>query len=221
MVIAEEQTQGRGRRGRSWSSPPGLNLYLSAILRPELPPQRAPEMTLVAAVALCETLRDSRVDAHIKWPNDLLVDGKKVAGILTELSAEPDRVHFVVLGIGVNLNAGAEDFPEEVAGIATSVHHARGQKVPRALFTAALLYRLEEWLGRHDAEGFAPVREAWKELSGTLGQQVLVRTDKREFVGQAFDIDEVGALLVRTDTGVERVLAGDVEQVRPKLRPAR
>ena len=115
LVVAETQTNGRGRRGRRWSSPGHLNLYCSFVLRPELPPQRAPELTLLTAVAVAESLRAAGVPADIKWPNDLLVAGRKVAGILTELSADLDRIHFVVVGIGINLNAGREDFPPELA----------------------------------------------------------------------------------------------------------
>ncbi|MFT3836614.1 MAG: biotin--[acetyl-CoA-carboxylase] ligase [Myxococcaceae bacterium] len=217
IVVAEEQTKGRGRRGRGWVSPPGKNLYFSAILRPELPPARAPELTLVAAVALAETIREAGAEAFIKWPNDVQVDGKKVAGILTELSADTERVHFVVVGVGVNLNLDAADFPPELRELATSLSEARKQKVPRALFTAALWTRLEEWLDRHAAEGFQPVREAWKKLSSTLGQDVLVRTERNELRGIAEDIDENGALLVKTADGkVEKVLAGDVEQLRSR-----
>lgn len=220
VVVTEQQTAGRGRRGRTWVSPAGLNLYCSAILRPELPPQRAAELTLVAAVALAESLHEAGADARIKWPNDVQLGGRKVAGILTELSAEPERVHFVILGIGVNLNAGPEDFPPEVASTATSLSMALGRPVNRALFTASLWNRLEEWLDRHLEDGFEAVRLRWKELSSTLGQEVLVRTDRTELRGVAEDIDEAGALLVRTGEGaLERVLAGDVEQLRPRVVP--
>lgn len=217
IVVAEQQTAGKGRRGRTWVSPTGLNLYFSAILRPELPPQRAPELTLVAAVALAEALREADADARIKWPNDVQIGGRKVAGILTELSAEPERVHYVVLGVGVNLNAGAEHFPPEVAETATSLSQALGRRVNRALFTTALWGRLEEWLDLHHEVGFDPVRQRWKELSSTLGQEVRVRTDRSELRGVAEDIDVSGALMVRTAEGtLERVLAGDVEQLRPR-----
>lgn len=214
VVICEQQTQGRGRRGRSWISPPGLNLYFSVILRPELPPQRAPELTLVAAVALAQTLREGGAHAEIKWPNDLLVDDRKIAGILTELSAEPDRVHFAIVGIGVNLNSRKDDFPAELAGAATSLRLVRGDRVPRALFAAALWTRLEEWLDVHAEQGFGPIRAAWKDHAATLGRDVLVKSEGRELRGLAEDIDDAGALLVRTESGLERVLAGDVEQLR-------
>lgn len=222
VVITEQQTQGRGRRGRAWVSPPGLNLYFSVVLRPELPPQRAPELTLVAAVAVAQTLQEAGGDARIKWPNDLLIGGRKVGGILTELSAEPEQIHFVILGVGVNLNARLADFPPEVAEIATSLAEARSQRVPRALFTAALLTRLEQWLEVHKSEGFEPIRAAWKKHSATLGQEVLVKTERREFTGVAEDIDPSGALLVRTKDGtVEKVVAGDVEQLRTRAQPGR
>ncbi|MEW6431015.1 MAG: biotin--[acetyl-CoA-carboxylase] ligase [Myxococcota bacterium] len=216
VVIAEAQTAGKGRRGRSWSSPPGKNLYCSVILRPEIPPARAPELTLVAAVALAETLREAGGDAGIKWPNDVQLGGRKVAGILTELSADAERVHFVVVGLGVNLNATADDFPPELAEVATSLKLARGTEVPRALFTAALLTRLEQWFDTWAEEGFAPVRAAWKKLSTILGREVLVRGEQNELRGIAEDIDDGGALLLRVGGTVERVLAGDVEQVRAR-----
>ncbi|MGZ6096983.1 MAG: biotin--[acetyl-CoA-carboxylase] ligase [Myxococcaceae bacterium] len=220
LIVAETQTAGRGRRGRSWASPPGKNLYASLVLRPELPPQRAPELTLLAAVAVAEALRAEGVEASIKWPNDVQVGGRKIAGILTELSAESDRVHFVVLGIGVNLNAGASDFPPDVSELATSVLRVRGRRVDRAGFVARLMRLLERWLVVHENEGFGPVRVRWRALSSTLGLEVLVKSERRELRGVAEDIDIDGALLLRTEDGVERVLAGDVEQVRPRVRPS-
>ncbi|MBE2252258.1 MAG: biotin--[acetyl-CoA-carboxylase] ligase [Myxococcus sp.] len=216
VVIAEEQTAGKGRRGRAWVSPPGKNLAMSIVLRPEISPSRAPEVTLVAAVALAETLKEAGAPARIKWPNDVQLDGRKVAGVLTELSADTERVHFLVLGIGVNLNTDAADFPPEVRELATSVKLARALTVPRALFAAALLTRLEAWLDTWQEQGFGPVREAWKSASSTLGQEVLVRADAKELRGVAEDIDDSGALMLRVDGRLERVLAGDVEQLRAR-----
>ena len=216
VIVTEHQTAGKGRRGRSWVSPAGKSLAMSVILRPEIAPSRAPELTLLAAVALTETLRDSGVEASIKWPNDVQIGGKKVAGILTELSADVERVHFVVLGIGVNLNTEQSDFPPELAEIATSVSLNRTSPVHRALFTAALLGKLEQWLDTWTEEGFEPVRKAWKAMASTLGQDVLVRADSRELRGIAEDIDATGALLLRVGDKVERVLSGDVEQIRSR-----
>jgi BirA family biotin operon repressor/biotin-[acetyl-CoA-carboxylase] ligase len=216
VVVAEAQTAGRGRRGRTWSSPARKNLYFSVVLRPDLPPSRAPELTLVASVAVCEALQQAGVDARIKWPNDLLVSGRKIAGILTELAADPDCVQWVVLGVGVNVNARAEDFPAEVRGEATSILLERGQAAPRALFAAACFTALEGWLDRHAEGGFPAIREAWKRHSATLGREVAVRLDAREIVGVAEDLDESGALLVRTEAGVERILSGEVRMLRPR-----
>lgn len=216
VIVTEHQTQGKGRRGRVWVSPAGKNLALSVILRPDIAPARAPELTLVAAVALVETLKDSNVDASIKWPNDVQIGGKKVAGILTELSADVERVHFVIVGIGVNLNSELKDFPAEVAEIATSVSINRPSPVHRALFTAALLSKLEDWYDTWAEQGFEPVRAAWKSHTSMLGQEVLVRSDAKELRGVAEDIDPSGALLLRTGDRVERILSGDVEQVRTR-----
>ena len=216
VVVAETQTAGRGRRGRPWVSPPGKNLYLSVVLRPELAPVQASELTLVASLAVCDALRQAGVDAGIKWPNDLVASGKKIAGILTELAAEPERVHWVVVGVGVNVNARAEDFPEELRREATSVLLERGAPAPRALFAAACLTALEGWVDRHADEGFGVVRDAWRERSVTLGREVLVRTDGREIRGTAEDIDDQGALLVRGPEGRERILVGDVALLRPR-----
>ena len=215
VVIAERQTAGRGRRGRTWISPPGGNLYLSAVLRPDMPPQRAPEITLVASVALCHAVRRAGADAGIKWPNDLVVGDRKLCGILTEMAADEGRVQWVVLGAGVNLNARPEDFPEELRPWVTSVAAERGQPVPRALFAAAALALLEEWLDRHAEGGFAAVRDEWRVLSDTLGREVRVSAEGREVSGLAEDVDESGALLVRSGAGLEAFRAGDVAHLRP------
>jgi BirA family transcriptional regulator, biotin operon repressor / biotin---[acetyl-CoA-carboxylase] ligase len=217
VVIAETQTAGRGRRGRVWVSPPRRNLYFSVVLRPDLPPTRAAELTLVASLAICDALRQAGVvHAGIKWPNDVLAGGKKIAGILTELAAEPDRVQWVVIGVGVNVNARPEDFPEELRDEATSIAIERGEPAPRALFAAACLTALEDWLDVHAERGFEAIRDAWRERTVTLGRQVAVRADGREIVGTAEDIDEQGALLVRTPERIERILAGDVQLLRPR-----
>jgi len=217
VVVAEAQTGGRGRRGRSWVTAPGRNVAFSVVLRPSgLPTARAPELTLVASLAICDALRRAGVDAGIKWPNDVLVGGRKIAGILTELAAEPDQVHWVVVGVGVNVNARAEDFPPELRGLATSVLLERGQPAPRALFLVACLTLLEEWYDRHAEEGFEPIRAAWKERSVTLGREVVVQLDDLELVGRAEDLDASGALLVRSAAGVERITSGDVSLLRPR-----
>ena len=214
-VIAERQAQGRGRLGRSWASPPRRNLYLSVVLRPGLPPARAPEIPLTAAVAVADALRDVGVDAGIKWPTDLHVDGRKIAGLLGEASFDPRRLLFVVLGLGVNLNAAPYDLPEEVRALAATAREILGRPVERAPFAAGVLNHLETWLGRLETEGFAPVAAAWRERSVTLGRRVRVTEFDRVLEGDAVDIDDTGALLLRTEAGVERILSGDVTSLRP------
>jgi BirA family transcriptional regulator, biotin operon repressor / biotin---[acetyl-CoA-carboxylase] ligase len=212
LIIAEAQREGRGRRGRRWLSPPGSNLTFSIVLRPQLPPSRAPELTLTAAVALTEVLRDAGFDARIKWPNDLLVRGRKVAGILTELSADAERIHYAILGVGLNVNLQKGELPPEVAELATSLRIERGEPVPRVFLLAALLTALETWIERLQQEGFAAIRTRWLELSATLGKRVRVELGKRPLEGEATDLDADGALLVRDDAGkTHRVVAGDVE----------
>lgn len=216
VVIADAQTQGRGRHGRSWESPAGCNLYFSLVLRPELPPAHAPELTLVAAIALCEAIRETGCErAQIKWPNDVEIGGRKAAGILTELSADGGGVNFVVVGVGVDVNVTAEQLSPEVREIATSVRIALGRPYPRARLLARILDRFESWLDRYEDEGFAVVRARWTALSSTVGARVRLSLEGRAVDGRAEGIDEAGHLLVRADSGaLEKVVAGDVQMLR-------
>lgn len=215
LVVAEAQRQGRGRRGRSWLAPRGSSLLFSLVLRPELPPARAPELTLAAAVAVCEVLREASFDARIKWPNDVLVRGRKVAGILTELSAAPGALRFAILGVGLNVNFERGALPPEVAENATSLRLERGEPVPRVFLLATLLASIERWLNLLVAEGFEKVAARWSELSATLGARVRVEDGEQRVEGLAMELDPSGALLVRDDAGhVHRVLAGDVLPAR-------
>lgn len=209
VVVADEQTRGRGRLGRHWHSPPGESLYLSVVLRPPLPPHRVPPLTLAAGVAVAEALLVFDVTPQLKWPNDVQLDGKKVAGILTEMSADIDRVHHLVVGIGVNLNG--RQFPDELAAIATSVVLARGAAVGRAEFAAVLCARLEDWLNQFVADGAAPVVAAWKQHARFFGRRVVVTAGRDRLEGVAEDLEEDGALRLRTDDGrTVRVVAGEV-----------
>ena len=201
VVIADRQTSGRGRRGRGWVSPPGANLYASILLRPQLEPRHAPELTLVAAVAFCEALRDLGAPVVIKWPNDLQIEGRKVG--------------FVVLGVGVNVNLNPEELPPELSAVATSLKEALGRELDRAQVLSAMLSRLERWLEVHAREGFEPVRARWSELSSTLGARVRVNLESQSMEGEAVGLDLDGALLLREDSGeVRRIVAGDVENLR-------
>jgi BirA family transcriptional regulator, biotin operon repressor / biotin---[acetyl-CoA-carboxylase] ligase len=216
VVIADVQTAGRGRRGRPWISPPSASIALSAILRPALPPARAPEIALAAAVGVCEASRELGARAAaIKWPNDIECAGRKLAGLLTELRTDGERTRHVVLGVGLNCNAEPLDFPEELRESATSLRIERGEAVPRALACARLLEALDEWLALHDLEGFAPVRDRFRQLSSTLGRRVHIELEPGTLDGDALDLADDGALLVRSERGeLVRVVAGDVTHCR-------
>ncbi len=212
VVVADFQTRGRGRRGRSWVAPRGKAVTFSVVLRPAIAPVRAPEITIAAAVAAAEAAREmGAASARIKWPNDVECKGRKIAGLLTELRAEPDRVRHAVLGVGFNVSLQMRDFPEELRPVATSLLLESGERQPRPLVCARLLEHVEEWLSLHETEGFGPVADRWRELSSTLGRRVRI-TGADPIEGDAVDLAEDGALLVRTAPGaLVRVLAGDVE----------
>ncbi len=212
VVIAETQRQGRGRLGRRWQSPPFANLYISVILRPQLPPANAPQITLMAAVALAETVAAFISTAPaIKWPNDILVGGKKLAGILTEAACSGGRVEHVILGVGVNLNYRSDMMPEEIRGHATAVAEVSGKAVHREGFLRRLIQTLDRCYGELEESGFDPLARRWSNYFALRDRQVRVQSLGQVMVGRARGIDRDGALLVEDDRGVlQRVIAGDV-----------
>jgi BirA family biotin operon repressor/biotin-[acetyl-CoA-carboxylase] ligase len=213
LVIADEQTAGRGRRGRNWFSPPHSGVWMSLILRPDLPPAQAAQITLVTAVAMSRALtRVTGVQAGIKWPNDILFGKRKCCGILTEMHAEFDRVHHLVLGIGINVNVPQEKFPADLQEIATSLQAVKGAAIQRAEVVRAVLEELEPLYRRFVAKGgFASVREDWKRSNITLGRQIVAQTARGPISGEALDIDEFGVLLVRRGDGeVEKIYSADI-----------
>lgn len=211
VVIAETQTKGKGRIGRKWESPAGMNLYISIILRPKVAPQGAQGLTFVAAVAAAEAVASEGLKPAVKWPNDILIGGRKTAGILLEMDSEPDRVHFVVAGIGVNLNMKKEMFPEQISQTATSLLEEAGSPVDRARFTANLLASIEKWYGVYLSEGFPPVLEAWKGYFRSFGKPLKVTFFDRAVEGICAGVDDSGALLLERDGRIERIISGDVE----------
>ncbi len=214
VVIAESQRRGRGRLGRQWVSPPGRNLYLSLVLRPSLPPAAAPQITLVVGLAAAEAVREWTPAVGIKWPNDLVSGGRKLAGILTEMSADEGRVHFVIAGIGVNLNSEPEDFPPELRPLATSLRVVSGALVDRARFVARLLHRLEVRYDQFLREGFATIAPSWEELSELTGETILVQSQGERIEGTVLGLADDGALRVREGRdGERRIVAGDVTVV--------
>jgi BirA family biotin operon repressor/biotin-[acetyl-CoA-carboxylase] ligase len=214
LVVAERQTRGRGRLGRHWVSPARVNLYASFVVRPRLQPADAPQLALAAAVAVARALAPLAAGrVAIKWPNDCLLDGKKVAGILTELDAEVDRIRAVVLGIGVNLNATARAFPRELRPIATSVLLATGTAVDRPRFAAALCGTLEAVYDRVVSDGFAVLADEWESLSCLTGRRVTIDCAGRRSEGTVRGIDTAGRLVLDGASGEERIMAGDVSIV--------
>jgi len=218
VVVAESQEKGRGRLGRQWFSPPFLNLYASVILRPEIPPSQAPLLTLMAAVATAETVEQfSGLRPLIKWPNDILLGNRKIAGLLNEMHSEMDRVHFVILGIGVNLNVDSESFPPEIRHLATSLKRETGEAVSRRVFFSSLLQNLEKWYDSFLKEGRGSVLEAWRDWARIKGKKVRVTSFGEVVTGIAIDIDSDGALILKTKDGRQkRVVAGDVEYTKTK-----
>jgi BirA family biotin operon repressor/biotin-[acetyl-CoA-carboxylase] ligase len=215
LVVADSQTDGRGRLGRHWVSPPNVNLYISFILRPKLPPARAPQITLMAAVALAETLQSFLpVPPSIKWPNDITVNGKKLAGILTEVNCGTESVEFVILGIGLNVNYPVDLMPEEIRQRATSVLVERQNKVSREDLLWRLIQDLDRCYGELEANGFAPLAPRWEAYFGWRGQRMRVELLDQVAFGIARGIDHDGALLLEDDHGrLQRVIAGDVTPV--------
>ena len=207
IIIAEEQTAGRGRLSRGWFSPPRSGLWFSVILRPDFfLPADAPKCTLLAAVAVSRAIASLGIEPQIKWPNDILYDGQKLVGILTEMSAQTDGIDYIVIGMGVNANL--RRFPAELN--ATSLALIKDASVNRAALLADILNELEDLYLTVKREGFAPVLDEWRKHSVTLGSEVNVIGQNENFAGRAVDIDEYGALLVDTPQGIRRVLAGDV-----------
>jgi BirA family biotin operon repressor/biotin-[acetyl-CoA-carboxylase] ligase len=215
IVLAEEQKSGRGRLARGWFSPYARGIWFSVVLRPKFPPQEAPKCTLLAAVAIARAIRAMGVNCGIKWPNDILFNGKKLVGILTEMNAEMDAINYIVIGMGINVNTDAGEFPEELRDIAASLSTVLGRKVSRSDLFIALLHELESLYELVSQEGFSPILSEWRTLSATLGHMVDVFGINRSFSGLALDIDTDGALIVETEAGLEKVIAGDVS-VRSK-----
>jgi len=210
VVFAESQAKGRGRLGRVWKSP-AEGIYMSCILRPNLEPHKTARITLTAAVAVAEAIRDiTALPALIKWPNDVMINGSKVSGILTEMKAEQDSIDFVIVGIGVNVNSAKEELPDN----ATSLKEEFGRPLAKTEVARKILELLESRYVKI-RDHFDEIINEWRAISYTLGTRVRVNTHNEVLEGQALDIDENGGLIIRLDSGFNRhIFAGDVELVR-------
>ncbi len=212
VIVADRQTEGRGRMGRSWESAPGVGILMSLVLRPRIPPMDVPRITITSAVAVSELLKEEvGLDAPIEWPNDIVVSGKKVCGILTEMVAEQDRVESVILGIGLNVNHTEKHFSPELRETATSLYIEGGAKRDRTALLQRLLERLEQLYDMLQEGRFEEIVARWSANSYTLGRRVRCAADGRPVEGIAESLASDGALVVRTDDGtVRQITCGDV-----------
>ena len=218
IVVAEEQITGHGRLARGFYSPFAKGIWFSLILRPKFFPMEASKCTLLAAVGVCRGIRRMGLaDAGIKWPNDILVHGKKLVGILTLMSASMEKIDYIIMGIGINTGIKKNEFPEDFREGATSFLN-EGINVSRKDLLAAILGELEKEYSIAQNAGFDKVLDDWRALSVTLGQEVRVIFGDDSYTGKAVDIDRDGCLLVNTGSEVKRVIAGDVS-IRPVDAP--
>lgn len=216
VVFAESQSRGRGRLGRRWVSPRRRGLWFSVLLRPVLRPQAVTQVTVMGAVALIRAIRAvAGLNPGVKWPNDVQWEGRKVAGILTEMSGELDSVRHVILGIGVDVNQTASEFPEDLRGVATSLRQAVGRPIDRAELAAVLLRELDSAYARLREGDFERIADEWEAACTTIGRQVSVQQGDRRWQGRAESLDSEGALLLRSAYGhLERISGGDVTVVK-------
>lgn len=214
VVIAESQTGGLGRLGRKWISPEG-GIWFSVILKPKMQPIYAPRITLLAGVAAAKVIRGYGLPAKIKWPNDVLLNNKKVCGILTEIGAEMDSINYVILGIGIDANVDTETFPDEVRDLSTSLKKELGHEIDRVEFVQKLLSELESLYLKFQKEGFSSILEEWRNMCGTIGEWVKITTQTRTIYGEAIGVDSEGALILETGEGkLEKIVAGNCEHLR-------
>lgn len=214
VIVAESQTAGRGRMMREWDSAKGKGIWMTVILKPDVQPYQTPQFTLVAAVAVVHAMNKlyPTVDAKIKWPNDLLINGKKCTGILTEMVAETDRVHGLLIGIGINVNQKLTDFPEEIQTIATSLSIEAEQELSRAELLAEILYYLEFYSEQYVQHGFSQLKKLWEEASITIGKQIRATTLREVIEGKAIGITENGVLQIVLPSGeLKEVYSADIE----------
>ncbi|MCK4389663.1 MAG: biotin--[acetyl-CoA-carboxylase] ligase [Desulfobacterales bacterium] len=216
LIVADAQTRGRGRLGRSWVSPPGGGLYVSMILRPACRPDWFPRLTLTGGVAVASAIQQTGMRPQLKWPNDILIAGRKVGGILTEAVFHKRRIDFAILGIGINVNTERHELPISLRNVATSLRLSLGEPVSRIHLFQILLQQLEQWYEFFCAGDFETILKIWSAFDTTLGRVVEVFLPQRRLVGLAEGLESNGTLLVRDKRGrVHRIIAGDV--VRCKI----
>jgi len=216
VVLADSQEKGRGRLGRAWLSPPAVNLYMSVILKPDVDPQNITLITILSAVACADALRRTTgLHISIKWPNDLMIHDRKLGGILTEIRTERKGILFAIVGIGININTDLQEFPHDIRDIATSTLNETGRIFLREEITAEILNEMDRWYKFLNKMDRKPLLDRWKELSSTLGRQVMVSTAHETLNGFAETIDDEGMLILRSFSGqVRKISSGDLTELR-------
>lgn len=214
LVVADEQVAGRGRLGRRWHSPKGTGIWMSLILRPELPLNQIPQLTLAAAVAIVKAIKKvTQVECQIKWPNDILHNGKKLVGILTELQAEENRAKAVIIGMGMNVNLASEDIPDELKSIATSIQLLTGKPCSRAELIQAIMKELEDLYDLYLSDGFSVIKAMWEAYAMNIGKTIFARKVSGEVIkGLAKGITDDGVLVIEDEQGqVHHIYSADIE----------
>ncbi|MEK3990965.1 biotin--[acetyl-CoA-carboxylase] ligase [Robertmurraya sp. FSL R5-0851] len=213
VVIAEEQTGGRGRMDRAWHSPKSTGIWMSLILRPKIPIQRAPQLTLLTAVAIVQAIEETTtLTPQIKWPNDILVEQQKVTGILTELQADADRIISVIIGMGLNINQTEDDFPPELRQIATSLRAKEGKELDRAEIIKVIFQKFETLYMLFLEKGFYPIKLLWESYAISVGKEITARTLNGSISGKALGITDEGVLNVEDALGeIHQIYSADIE----------
>lgn len=215
VVVADSQTRGRGRLQRSWHSPPGSNIYATIILRPQMDPARAPQISILAGVAVAEVLESyCPGKVKLKWPNDVLINEKKVCGILSQAKADVNEVDFIVLGIGINVNINYNQFPQEIQELATSLSMETGREIGRLELIISLYENLAKWYKQLFKDGFDRIKEKWLSLSLLTGKPVEVIFQEEVVSGEAIGLDEDGSLILLAGDREIKVSAGDATIVK-------
>jgi len=207
VVIADIQLSGRGRKDRTWSSPFG-GLWFSIILYPHLPPERGMLVTMTASVGIAQAIKEiTGLNPNIKWPNDILLNKKKVCGVLTEIDAEMDRINYSIIGIGINVNNEIEDGLKDIA---ISLKSIVGTQISRVKFLKSLLKHLDENYVKLVLKDYIDIRELWFSFADIIGKKIQVNDEKEDISGVVIDVDESGCLILNTDTDQVRIVSGDI-----------
>lgn len=213
VIIAEEQRSGKGRMNRKWHSPKYTGIWMSLILRPNIPLTKAPQLTLLTAVAIVQAIEEvTGLTPEIKWPNDILINGKKITGILTELQAEADRIHSIIVGMGINVNQKKEDFPNEIQDTASSLFIEKGETISRASLIRSIFKQFEKLYLLYLEQGFLPIKLLWESYAVSIGKILKARTLTSVIEGKALGITEDGVLLLEDNSGtIHHVYSADIE----------